>query len=320
MNNTTPTAEERIWAVLAHLSALAFGMGILIPIIGWSEQRRKSRYASFQCLQALGYQSLGYTVWLLATLLVFVGILAILVVMSFLAESNGQPFDALEGPLFALVYISIFGLFALYLLLPIVASVACALGREFHYPFMGHRLAKYLGYQRTDQGSEWLNEERDERWVAAMGHFSVLILLWGMLAPAAAWALQGTRSAFLKFQSIQTVLYQAIVTILYFGGLVIYFIGFFAFIAATGLTGTSGDGLPFGMISFAIFIVSSLVAFAVLMLVPLFHILGQWAGYRLLKGHDYQYPLIGPWVNRWISRGTVQLSSSRAAVLEETTS
>lgn len=320
MNNTPPTAEERIWAVLAHLSALAFGMGILLPIIGWSEQRRKSQYASFQCLQALGYQSLGYTVWLLATLLVFVGILAIMVVMSFLAESNGRPFDPLAGPFFTLMSISIFGIFALYLLLPLVAAIACALGREFHYPFMGHRLAKYLGYQRTDRGSEWLNEERDERWVAAMGHFSVLILLWGMLAPATTWVLQGTRSAFLKFQSIQTVLYQAIVTILYFGGLVIYFIGFFAFIAATGLAGTTGDGLPFGMISFAIFIVFSLVAFAVLMLVPLFHILGQWAGYRLLKGHDYQYPLIGRSVHKWLSNRTLQLSSSKAVALEKTSS
>src|SRR5574342_59844 len=70
--NTSPTTEERIWAVLSHLSSLAFGMGILLPILGWSEQRRKSKYASFQCLQALGYQSLGYTVWLLSYLLMSV--------------------------------------------------------------------------------------------------------------------------------------------------------------------------------------------------------------------------------------------------------
>src|ERR1041385_8106821 len=66
--NTSPTTEERIWAVFAHLSALALGMGLVLPVIGWSEQRRKSKYASFQCLQALGYQSLGYTVWILAYL------------------------------------------------------------------------------------------------------------------------------------------------------------------------------------------------------------------------------------------------------------
>src|SRR5215216_3528303 len=73
--NTLPTTEERIWAVISHLSAIAFGMGILLPIIGWSEQRRKSKYASFQCLQALGYQSLGSNIWLLSYLVVFIGIL-----------------------------------------------------------------------------------------------------------------------------------------------------------------------------------------------------------------------------------------------------
>ena len=67
---TTPSTEERVWAVLSHLSAIALGMGIVLPVIGWSEQRRKSKYASFQCLQALGYQSLGYTVWILVTLVV----------------------------------------------------------------------------------------------------------------------------------------------------------------------------------------------------------------------------------------------------------
>ena len=78
-----PSTEERVWAVLSHLSALAFGMGLLLPVIGWSEQRRKSNYVSFQCLQALGYQSLGYTVWVL-----FSGIAAIIFVIIMLPTIN----------------------------------------------------------------------------------------------------------------------------------------------------------------------------------------------------------------------------------------
>jgi uncharacterized Tic20 family protein len=302
MSNTSPSTEERIWAVLAHLSALAFGMGILLPILGWSEQRRKSRYAAFQCLQALGYQSLGYTFWLLSSLLVFVGILTVIVVMSFVAEGNGQPFDAFEGPFIALIYITIFGFAALYMLLPIFAAFACALGKEFHYPIMGHRLADYLGYSQTDPESEWLNEDHEERWVAAMGHFSIIVLFWGMLAPATAWILRGKRSDFLKFQSIQTVLLQAVATILFLGAIVIYLGGFFAFVAATALAGVSGDSLPFGMISFAIFILFSLIAFVIFLFIPLLHILGQWAGYRLLKGEAYRYPVIGKLVQRSIAK------------------
>src|SRR6266508_6184710 len=114
--NSTPTTEDRVWAVLSHLSALAFGMGILLPGIGWSEQRRKSKYASFQCLQALGYQSLGYTAWLLSYLVVFIGILIVIIVVSFRAEKNGQAFDPFAGSTTVFMFIVILGFLALYML------------------------------------------------------------------------------------------------------------------------------------------------------------------------------------------------------------
>lgn len=310
MNNLQPTAEERIWSVLAHLSALAFGMGILLPILGWSEQRRKSRYVSFQCLQALGYQSLGFTVWLLAYLLVLIGILIVMVVLSFQAENAGRPFDPMQGPFMALVYGTAFGFMALYVLLPIVGAIACALGKDIRYPIMGNRLAKYLGYQPANDESNDLSEEHEERWVVAMGHFAVIILLWGLIAPFTTWILLGKRNSFLKFQSIQTAVFQAAVTILYFAGIFIYVIGFVAFIASTGLAGMPTNGPPVGLISLAIFIIFSLIAFALFMLVPLCHILGQWAGYRVLKGDNYHYPILGKLVERWISTRTVHAADS----------
>ena len=302
MMKDLPTIEERIWSVLAHLSALAFGMGILLPIIGWSEQRRKSKYASFQCLQALGYQSLGFTVWALSYLVVVIVILILLIVMSFQAERDGRPFDPSDGPLLPLIYITSFGFIAVYTLLPIVASVACALGRDFRYPILGGRLAKYLRHPSGNNGSDFLIEEHEDRWVVAMGHFAVIILLWGLIAPVTAWIVQGRHNAFLKFQSIQTSVYQAIVTILYFAAIFIYMIGFLAFIAATGLAGTPMDGAPLGLISLAIFIIFSLIAFVLFMIVPFCHIIGQWAAYKVLKGDNYRYPLVGTLVERWIAK------------------
>src|SRR5215211_6661557 len=116
--NTTPTTEDRVWAVLSHLSALAFGMGILLPIIGWSEQRRKSKYAAFQCLQALGYQSLGYTIWLLCYLLLCIGVMLLAVVFSFQAEKSGETSDVLARSITWWLLIITFGFLALYMLLP----------------------------------------------------------------------------------------------------------------------------------------------------------------------------------------------------------
>ncbi len=300
--NTSPTTEERVWAVLSHLSALALGMGILLPIIGWSEQGRKSKYASFQCLQALGYQSLGYTIWLLSYSVVSIGILIVIIVMSYQEEKNGQAFDPVAGHIMVVLFIVTFGLLALYLLLPLIAAIACALGKDFRYPLMGKRLAQYLGYQQTDGNSAWLIEDHEDRWVAAMGHISVIIILWGMLVPLTAWILQGKRSLFLKFQSIQTLVYQAGATLLYLGTLFLYIIGLIGFLGMMGLTGKIKSGSPMEIVGFIFIGGSLLVLFVIILFVPLLHILGQWAGYRILKGDDYKYPIIGNLVEKRMAK------------------
>jgi uncharacterized Tic20 family protein len=302
--NTTPTTEDRIWAVLSHLSSLGLGIGILLPIIGWADQRRKSNYASFQSLQALGYQSLGFTVWVLSYLTLIIA--ASILLLAILGSTGGtsQNMNGVLGPWMIFFFIILFGSFALYLMFPIAAAVACALGKDFRYPIMGDRLARYLEYHptRKSEPQRWLNEDHEFHWVAAMGHFSVLILLWGILAPLAAWILQGKRSPFLKFQSMQTVAYQAVVNALSFGAGFIYMLGFLAFVAVTGLVGVAQDGgLPLGMLSLVAFIGFSLLAFVIFLFIPLFHILGQWAGYRVLKGDNYRYPLVGGLIDKWIS-------------------
>ena len=102
--------EERIWAALAHLSVLAFGMGIVLPVVMWAEQRRKSNFAAFHSLQALGYQALGFTVWILASLLVgFVLIVVLLIVLGVSGQNGSLMFAAtvfwmrFVAPLVALV-------------------------------------------------------------------------------------------------------------------------------------------------------------------------------------------------------------------------
>lgn len=302
--NTTPTTEDRVWAVLSHLSALAFGMGILLPIIGWSEQRRKSKYASFQCLQALGYQSLGYTFWILSYLLLIVIFLVLMVVLVGVSGGSGNSVDRFMGIWMSFLFVIIFVSFGVYFLFPIIAAAACALGMDFRYPIMGNRLARYLGYQQADNDLEWLIEDHEDRWVAAMGHFSAIIALWGLLAPVSAWIVQGKRSLFLKFQSIQTTVFQATVTVLYVGAGVIYFMGFISLIAVTGLGGDLQGSSTFGMLGFGLFILFSLVAFVIFLCVPMFHILGQWAGYRVLKGDNYHYPVIGRLVQKRIQNQT----------------
>jgi len=305
--NTTPSTEERIWAVIAHLSSLAFGMGILLPIISWSDQRRKSNYSSFQSLQALGYQSLGFTIWILSYLVVIILAAIILLITLRPVEGSGQDPDAILNPAMIFFFFLIFGFFAIYFVLPIIAAVACALGKDFRYPFMGNRLAHYLGYEPVQKSDEqvWLNEDHEFHWVAAMGHFSILVMLWGMLAPLTTWILYGKRSLFLEFQSAQTLVYQAGTTILYFAGGFLYLFGFVALIAVMRLTGElSFDPSLRTWLGIIVFGLSVLISIVIILFIPLLHILGQWAGYRVLKGDDYRYPLIGKLVERWIANKT----------------
>jgi hypothetical protein len=58
------------------------------------------------------------------------------------------------------------------------------------------------------------------------------------------------------------------------------------------------------MMGLAVLIFSMLVAALILLIVPLFHIMGQWAGYRVLKGDDYQYPMLGDFIARRIGADT----------------
>lgn len=301
--NTTPTTEERIWAVLAHLSALAFGMGILLPVVGWSDQRRKSNYASFQCLQALGYQSVGFTIWVLSYLVIFVGGIILLAASGAFGTSGTTP-DLIQTPGVIIFVILAFGFFALYFVLPIVAALACVLGRDFRYPVLGGRLARYLEYEQMQKLDEqvWLEKDHELRWVAAMGHFSVLIMLWGMLAPLTAWILQGKNSTFLKFQSAQTLVYQAFTTILYFIGIFSYVFGLVLLLTLMQRFGMPDFNSWNGIFNFIAFGALLLIAVVLLLFVPLLHILGQWAGYRVLKGDDYRYPLVGKLVERYASK------------------
>lgn len=292
------STEERVWAVLAHLSALVMGMGLLLPIIGWAEQRRKSKFIAYECLQALGYQTLGYTIWLLGYLLFIAILIVLMMIVAIVSPKDG---DAFAVPLVGFnIFFFVFVIVSLgiYLLLPIIASVACGMGKDFQYPFMGKRLARYLEYNAENEN--WLNEEHEDRWVAAAGHFSVIIAFWGLLAPITAWILQGKRSAWLKFQSAQMIVFHVCTLTLGFVAGMFYMVGMVAFIALTGFSPESSMSSATGLIGLVVMLGFMLIALLILLVIPLFHITGQWAGYRVLKGDDYRYPVIGKLVERFV--------------------
>ncbi len=139
--------------------------------------------------------------------------MVLVVIESFLVEGNGSSNGTLATVEGRHISVLLLWPFAAYLLLPVIAAIACAFGRDFRYPVMGTSLARYLGYSAQTNAAA-MNDDHQERWVAAMGHFSVIIVFWGLLAPVTTWVLQRRHNSFLRFQSMQTTIYQAIVNVI----------------------------------------------------------------------------------------------------------
>ncbi len=293
MNNHL-TSEEKFWAVLSHLSVLTGGIGLIIPTYAWAENRTKSNYAAFQSLQALGYQSLGYTLWAL----VYLFVLIILFIVTFpLLPKNAQDSAGMSLWLGAHVLVA-FGLFGVYLLLPVIGAVMCALGRDFRYPILGNQLARYIEY---DPGSAdtGLNEQHEERFAISMGHFCIIFPLLGLLVPIVLLTTRDARSGYMKFQALQTIVFQVVSLVAF---LVLGLIAFVILIAALVpfmLTPNIGQPPVESLLAIFIFLICTAVIFLV---VPLFQILGQWAGLRVLQGRDYRYPLLGRLLENWLAK------------------
>jgi len=128
-------ADERTWAMLAHLSYLlnfvTGFLGVAAPLIIYVVYRDRSRYVAFQAMQAFVFQLItwvgagmiiGFT-WVITTVLsaVFIGLLCL-------------PFACLISllPLAAPVY-------------SVIGGLECNQGKDFRYWLVGELVRDNLG-------------------------------------------------------------------------------------------------------------------------------------------------------------------------------
>jgi uncharacterized Tic20 family protein len=285
------SSEEKLWAVISHLSAFLSGTGLVMPSFVWAENRKKSKRSAFQSLQALGYQSLGYTLWALVALFV----LTILTAITWPMLKQGENIKLFVDSHMLVTVV----LYAVYLLIPLIGAVRCALGHDFRYPLLGHRLARMIGYDPATDADAPLDEADEERFAAAMAHFAIVYPLWGMLPSLIFLLLPGERSRYMKFHALQTIIFQAVSTIVTFGlGVLSFGVLLAAAIPFVSNPNTYQPTLE-NITPVFIFLLCLMVT---LLIVPLYQIIGQWAGLRLLQGHDYHYPIIGRLVEHWLEK------------------
>ncbi len=285
-----PTTEERLLAAVAHAAALLTGLGVLAPLLVWSAQRGKSRYVTFQALQALGYQVLLPVLGLLAALVV--GLLDVIAIFILGLVSGGMAYEVsraiLFGLQFAFLAILLF-IVVLLALLGLLGGLFCLFGKNFRYPWLGSWLESRLF------NAEGIVTEQEDAWVAASAHTSLFLGLFGLMVPLIVLLTQKGRSRQLRFQSLQALIYQLIGQIA--GGLILIPVSMLGVITAVGVAqmggeiSGAGDLLVLGLILLGLF-----GGMVLALLVPVYQTIPLVGAWQLLQGKSYRYPLLGKWL------------------------
>ncbi len=301
-SSSQPTSDERILAAVAHASVLLAFLGPVIPAVLWTTQRRKSQYAAYHALQAMGYQTIIFWVWILLSMLLGILLMLMVVILEILSRNPSSLAETWAISEFV-VFLTIFGIGGFFILVGILGGALCLMGRNFRYPLLGGWLWKYLtGGQAVDQT---IAEDKEDNWVSGMCHASAILFIWGIFLPLIIWLTHQGRTARLHFQSLQALVYQGIAAVVYIIGVALYFIGFFAmmFMAIAGGMLTSPPGSVSNspaslliIIFLVFFFIIWLFWIILILLLPLFHLFAFIAAVRVIRGHDYRYPILGKWL------------------------
>ena len=292
--NTAASPDEKVMAALAHGSVIMAFVGPIIPVIIWSTQRKKSTFVAFHALQAMGYQAFTFWLWMIVMiLLVPLATLLIPLSMVFMESSNNlgvTPF------IFQLVlFTAIFGLMGIFFLTGIAGAIFCLMGRDFRYPVMGEWLEKYLSYDENVEPP--LDETQEDNWVAGICHATAILQLWGVVTPLIVWFTQKERSIRLRFQSMQAFVYQIIAFVIYMLGMAVYmvfFLGMFLILILGGTRGADNALQGPGTIILTVFLVVMFLFWLIVTIVmPIYYLLAGWAGFRVVRGHHFRYPILG---------------------------
>lgn len=140
----TPTSDERMMSALAHF------FGVIAALIIWAVQKDKSRFVRFQAAQALvfDFAVMLFTGVLFVCLfsLMFLGMFGTMFTSlnSSISSENFTPFLMLSM-MFPFLMTTCILPFSLALFITrVVATISVLSGNDFHYPFLGASVERFL--------------------------------------------------------------------------------------------------------------------------------------------------------------------------------
>jgi uncharacterized Tic20 family protein len=148
---------------------------------------------------------------------------------------------------------------------------------------------------------------KEEQVIAAILHMSSPFGFFALISSGVVWAVCRSRSRFLMVQALQAFLFQ-LVSFLAFGLMFLLFMVGFYYAMFSGLiarTGVTEPELTSNLI------VAAAIGFAAIFFFQfIFPLWGVWAGVQILRGKNYQYPVLGKTVIRYTSRQPFVAKSS----------
>lgn len=141
------------------------------------------------------------------------------------------------------------------------------------------------------------NNNQNENILAALSHATVLIPMMGVIAPIVIWATQKDKSAYVAFQALQATIYQFVMIIAYFAGMLLYMLSIPVMIVFSELS-SSGSVDDFG------FIFPMLVLVMIFGGGGLFILYGLFGTVMTFLGKNFHYILIGGWLEKYLKRQT----------------
>lgn len=131
--NDKISKEEKLMALLSHLSIFIPNIGILAPIVIWVTNKEKSDFVRFNTLQAIFFQLIFFV---LMMLFIFVGIILMLASIPwFDLSSNAEPGIVLFlSMVFMFMFFPLWIIFGIY---AVVASIKSYKGKMFKYAIIG---------------------------------------------------------------------------------------------------------------------------------------------------------------------------------------
>jgi uncharacterized Tic20 family protein len=198
-----------------------------------------------------------------------------------------------------LIFIGLMVFFALAItLLGLAGTIACLMGRNFRYPWIGSWIEHQLKQPAFSvDGIPY--RDAQERIMAALCHLNVILVITGTLVPFIVWVMERGKSMRLQKEALGSLIWQGaqgIISVV-IGILGSMAAGFFPWLLYVSIE-QPGQGITDGM---PLYLMGGGLAFLFGLLVGLlilafFQVYGLIATAKVSQGKEFTYPLIQKWI------------------------